>query len=212
MKANDYHRIGNHTCRLFSERWKGHDRTVLRYTLLSMLRNGKVAPELIARKFGVTLPRIAAEFGTSRYDLDNKGNVADVFGVNVDGGRPFTLTTGNTTLHICCALVSLMVSQLTADAKTISSADPISSKEITVIASQTVLDATPVDAVAVLVAPPIDDFCADQWNAFCKYVRFYESIETANAGLLVAPSAISLPISELMKIAALLSRQLWADY
>ena len=103
----------------------------------------------------------------------------------------------------------VMISQLTSTAKSIISVDPVSKQEIEIVASQVTLEIYPDSAVAVLVAPPAKEFCADQWNAFCKYVRLYESDRTANVGISGVSSAVILPIDELLKIAITLSRQLW---
>lgn len=211
MDARNYENIRDHVCRLFAERWSDHDRRILHRTLLLMLQGRSVSAELLAEKYDESLASVSAAFDTSRYDLNEAGQVVDVFGVSIDGNRPFRVTTADTTLHICCALVALMVCQLSADEKTMRSTDPVSGQEIRVAVSATAYEISPRDAVAVQVAPPVEKFIADPWNSFCKYVRLYESVDTAAAATSKDVSAVTLPVDELRKIAATLSTEMWGS-
>ena len=209
MKKSNYEVIRDHTCDLFLRRWAGHDLMILQSTLLSMLRNQRITAESLAEKHNVSVPRVAAAFESSRYDLNDVGQVVDVFGVGIDSSRPYRVDSDAASLHICCSLVSLMVCQLSADASTILTKDPISGQEIKVSVTKTECEISPVDAVGVLVAPPAEAFCDDPWNTFCKHVRLYESEVTAKTGSAAVSSAVVLPVGELMKIASFLSRNLW---
>jgi len=209
MKKSDYEVIRDHTCELFLRRWAGHDLLILQNTLLLMLRNRKITAESLAEKFNVSVPRVAAAFESSRYDLNDVGQVLDVFGVSIGSSRPFRVDSNVTSLHVCCSLVSFMVCQMSVNAKAILTKDPISEQAIEVLVSRTECEVSPIDAVGVLVAPPAEAFCADPWNTFCKHTRIYESKFTAKTGSAKASSAVVLPVGEIMKIASFLSRNLW---
>ena len=211
MDTSNYDSIRDHTRDLFSKRWLAHDRMVLRYTLQSMLQGRTASCDYLAKQFDMPLSRVAAAFKTPRYDLSDAEEVVDVFGVNINENRPFTVAVGATTLHICCALVSLVVCQLSADVKTVLTTDPVSKNVLKITAGEAIVEITPVDTVAVLVAPSVEEFCADQWNSFCRHVRFYESVDTVRVGTSDISSAVTLPDRELMKIAELLSRRLWSE-
>jgi hypothetical protein len=202
-------KICDHVSKVFAERWRCHDRSVLRQTLLSMVEGRSTNALSISKRSSIPQSNVVAALTTDRYDVSDSGEVVEVFGVGTEGRCPFELVSRGSTLNICCALVSLIVSQLSPDQKTILSVDPVSNRRIEVISESSFLKTDPIDAVAVLVAPTVDEFCNDPWNSFCKYVRLYESTENASAGSIDAPSAVYLSVDDLYRIAQSLSREFW---
>ncbi len=163
----------------------------------------------LSKRYSIPESRVVAALATDRYDVSGSGEVVEVFGVGTECRCPFELVSVDSTLNICCALVSLMVSQLSPEQKTILSVDPVSKRRIEVISGSSFLETDPQNAVAVLVAPTIDEFCSDPWNSFCKYVRIYESAANASAGSKGAPSAVHMSVDDLSRVAQSLSRQFW---
>jgi len=201
----------DHTIQLFLKRWLHHDRFILRSTLESMLCGGETTPGLIANSSAVSLSRVTDAYQTSRYESNEMGEIIDVFGVSVNGDRPFKVKSGDTTLNICCALVSLLICRFSEKKKVILTRDPISKQRITVSANKIVREITPSSAQAVLVLPSEERFCADQWNSFCKYVRLYESTKSAEVGAARSESAKVLSIGKLMKVASGVSGAFWTE-
>jgi hypothetical protein len=102
-----------------------------------------------------------------------------------------------------------MVSQLSPEQKTVLSVDPVSKRQIEITSGSSFVKSDPIDAVAVLVAPTVDEFCNDPSNSFCEHVRFYESAENAFAGSKDVPSAAYMSVDDLFRIAQSLSREFW---
>ena len=211
IKAGEPSDIGSYVAKLFAERWRRHDRSVLRDTLIGMVDGQVVNARSVSTISSIPESQVSAAFATDRYDLNSSGEVVEVFGVSPTTPRPFQLETQESTLNVCCALVSVMISQLTPRQNTILSVDPISKRAIKVISGPSGASTDPGDAVVALVAPPMDEFCRDQWNSFCKYVRFYESLENALEGSRNAPPAEYLSVHELFGVAQLLSGELWGE-
>ena len=211
MKASEQSDIGDYVAKLFAERWRDHDRSVLRVTLLCMIDGQPMDLRSVSTRSSIPEPQVSAAFATDRYDLNSSGEVVDIFGASPTTPRPFRLETQESTLNICCALVSVMMSQLTPGQNTILSIDPISKRPIRVISGPSGASTDSDDAVVALVAPPLDDFCRDQWNSFCKFVRFYESVENAREGSRDVPPTEFLSVQELFIVAKLLSGELWGE-
>lgn len=209
MKASEQSDIGDYAAKLFAERWRRHDRSVLRDTLLCMVEGQATDARSVSARSSIPESQVLAAFATDRYDLNSSGEVVDVFGVSNTGQRPFELRSQKSTLNICCALVAMMMSQLTPGQSSIFSIDPISRRPVRVISGPSGASAEPDDAVVMLVAPPADEFCRDPWNSFCKFTRFYESVENARSGSRNAPPAAHLSVHELFGVAQLLSGELW---
>ncbi len=209
IKASEQSDIGDFVAKLFAERWRNHDRSVLRDTLIGMVDGQVLNARSVSTISSIPESQVSAAFATDRYDLNSSGEVVEVFGVSTTTSRPFQLETQESTLNVCCALVSVMMSQLTPGQNTILSVDPISNRPIKVISGPTGASTDSDDAVVALVTPPLDDFCRDQWNSFCKFVRVYESIENAREGSRDAPPAAFLSVNELFEVAQLLSGELW---
>ena len=211
MKASEQSDIGDYVAKLFAERWRRHDRSVLHDTLLCMIDGQPMDSRSVSTRSSIPESQVSAAYATDRYDLNNSGDVVEVFGVSPTTPRPFQLETQGSTLNICCALVSVMMSQLTPGQKTILSVDPISKRPIKVISGPSGASSDLGNVVVALVAPPLDEFCRDQWNSFCKFVRFYESVENARSGSRDAPPPAFLSVNELFGVAQLLSRELWGE-
>ncbi len=211
MEGSDPTDIGDYVAKLFAERWRDHDRSVLRDTLLCMLAGQPVNSRSVSKISSIPESQVLAAFATDRYDLNSSGEVVEVFGVSTTTSRPFQFDTQGSTLNVCCALVSVMMSQLTPGQKSIVSIDPISRRPVKLISGPSGASSDPRDAVVALVAPPIDEFCRDPWNSFCKFVRFYESAENARAGPRDALPAVHLSVHELFGVAELLSGELWGE-
>ncbi len=209
IKPSEPSDIGDYISELFAERWRHHDRAILRHTLIGMVGGQVVNARSLSSKYSIPESKVSAALATDRYDLNNLGDVIDVFGVGISGRLPFDFRAQESTLNICCALVSVMMSQLTPGQKTILSDDPVSKCPIKVISGPSGATSYPRDAVAVLVTPPVEEFCDDQWNSFCKYVRFYESVGNAGSGSSYASPAVHLSVQELFGVAQLLSDKLW---
>lgn len=209
IKLSEPSDIGDYISELFAERWRHHNRAILRHTLIGMVGGQVVNARSLSTKYSIPESKVSAAFATDRYDLNGSGDVVDVFGVGIAGQLPFEFQTQESTLNICCALVSVMMSQLTPGQNTILSVDPVSKSPIKVISGPSGATSYPNGAVIVLVAPSIDEFCQDQWNSFCKYVRFYESEENASLGSRQASPAVQLSVQELSGIAQSLSDTLW---
>ena len=209
IKASEPSHIGDHTARLFAERWSHHNRSILRHTLTSMIEGRAVNARLLSTKYSTPVSEVSAALATDRYDLNGSGEVVDVFGVSIAGQRPFKLITQESTLNICCGLVSMMMSQLAPGQHTVLTDDPVSKRPIKVISGPSGASSDPNDIVVTLVAPPIEDFCTDPWNSFCKYAKFYESSENANLGSRNAPPTTHLSVHELFQVARLMSVELW---
>ena len=163
-----------HVVNLFAKRWENHDTYVLRCTLLAMLNGVSLSTDTIRNNFSVPEARVTRAYSTDRYDLDSSGQVIDVFGVSTTEKQPFSVTHDSVSLSVCCALVSMMLGLLAGQRTTIRSCDPTSGTEIVVDLSESITNVSPKSSVAVLVCPTEQEFCRDQWNSFCKYVRMYE--------------------------------------
>lgn len=211
MQASEQTDIGDYAAKLFAERWRHHDRSVLRDTLLCMVDGQPMDSRSVSSRSSISESQVSAAFATDRYDLNSAGEVVEVFGVSNTGQRPFELETQVSKLNVCCALVSMMMSQLTPGQKSILSIDPISRRPIKLICGPSGASSDPGDAVVALVAPPVDEFCRDPWNSFCKFVRFYESVENARSGPRDASPAVHLSVHELFGVAELLTGELWGE-
>ncbi len=211
ITASEQIDFGDYAAKLFAERWRHHDRSVLRDTLLCMIDGLPMDSRSVSTRSSIPESQVSTAFATDRYDLNSSGKVVEVFGVSPTTPRPFQLETQGSILYICCALVSVMMSQLTPGQKTILSVDPISKRPIKVISGPSGASTDPGDTVVALVAPPLDEFCRDQWNSFCKFVRVYESVENAREGSRDAPPAAYLSVNELFAVAQLLSGELWGE-
>jgi len=209
VDTNKQAKICDHMNRLFAERWRHHDRSVLHHTLLSMVEGRPTDARSLSIRYSIPESRVFAALTTDRYDLNGSGEVVEVFGVSTESRLPIELVSRDSTLNICCALVSLMVSQLSPGQKTVLSVDPVSKRRIEITSGTSFLKSDPIDAVAVLVAPTVDEFCNDPSNSFCEHVRFYESAENAFVGSKDAPSAVYMSVEDLFRIAQSLSRELW---
>ena len=209
MDTDRQAKICGHMGKLFAERWRCHDRLILRQTLLSMVEGRSTNVRSLSTKTSIPKSSVLAALATDRYEVSGSGEVVEVFGVSTENRHPFELVSGDSTLSICCALVSLMVSQLSPAQKTMLSVDPVSKRRIEIISSPSFLESDPIDTVAVLVAPTVDEFCNDASNSFCKYVRLYESAENASEGSKIAPSAVHMSVDALFQISQSLSREFW---
>lgn len=191
-------------------RWKDHDRDLLRDVLVRLTAGRPVPIEELERSPILTRERVQTGLNSGRYALDDDDHVVEAFGISLLHDYPFQLRGAHSQVRTCCGLVAMVAAQLSPGPVEIRTRDPVTDGVVSVEAAGYAVPNDPDGRVrALLVAPDEAAFLADIWNAFCRFIRYYETPASLHeAGDPPWPSAVA-SLAQMAELAARVGDRLW---